>query len=255
MRRQLIMGNWKMNASFEMIEALVPKVAAEADTRQVDVAMCPPMPYLLYVDQLLKDSEIAIGGQNISSEKSGAFTGEIAADMLAEVGCEYVLLGHSERRQYYGDSDEIVVKKFQQARAAGLKPVLCVGETQEQREQKQTEAIVARQLQTVLTVANEEDLRALVIAYEPVWAIGTGLAATVDQVQAVHTFLRAEIRAISQAAAQSIRLLYGGSLKPSNANEILALDDVDGGLIGGASLNAQDFLAIIQAAGRSNGVR
>jgi triosephosphate isomerase len=210
------------------------------------MTLCPPFPYIASVKMRLKNTSISLGAQDVSSHDNGAYTGEVSATMLHDIGCRYVIIGHSERRQYHGESDELIAQKFIQARKAGLVPVLCIGETKEQRERGQTEAVVSRQLFAVLQSVSEQDLLQSVIAYEPVWAIGTGLAATPDQVQAVHAFLRREIAKLHENVAKKLRILYGGSVKSANANELLNLPDVDGALIGGASLIADEFIKIAQ---------
>ena len=218
-----------------LLEAVLGELARHSGA---ECAVCPPFPYLEQVGARLKGSAVALGAQNVSEHAQGAHTGEVAAAMLNEFGCRYVIVGHSERRQLYGESDAQVAAKFAAATAAGLTPVLCVGETLQERESGRTEEVVARQLEAVL---NKSAFGSAVLAYEPVWAIGTGRNATPEQAQAVHAFLRARVSA-------DTRILYGGSVKAQNAAAIFAMPDVDGGLIGGASLVAQDFIGIVRAA-------
>jgi triosephosphate isomerase len=201
------------------------------------------------VQDQLTDTPIAWGAQNLSTEASGAFTGEVAASMLLDFGCKYVIVGHSERRSYYGEDDTLVARKYAVARAAGLTPILCVGETLEEREAGVTEAVVGRQLEAVIDLEGIAALADGVIAYEPVWAIGTGVTASPEQAQDVHAFIRSQVAEKSETVAQALRILYGGSMKADNARELIAKADIDGGLIGGASLKAADFLAICRAAG------
>jgi triosephosphate isomerase len=238
-RSRLVAGNWKMNGSrasnAALLEALVRELARFEGS---EVAVCPPFAYLEEVGERLKGTRIALGAQTVSEHASGAYTGEVSAAMLGEFGCRYVIVGHSERRQLYGERDEQVAAKFAAARAAGLTPLLCVGETLEEREAGRTEVVVARQLEAVLQRSSFENA---VLAYEPVWAIGTGRNATPEQAQAVHAFLRKRVPA-------ETRILYGGSVKAQNARAIFAMPDVDGGLIGGASLVANEFIEIVRAA-------
>jgi triosephosphate isomerase len=247
MRRPLIAGNWKMHGSRTMAGALVAEVAA-ALPAQAQVAVLPPFPYLDGLIALHGASGIAFGAQDLSEHAQGAYTGEVAGSMLKDVGCTYVLVGHSERRQYHGETDERVAAKFAAAQAAGLVPILCVGESLAEREAGATEAVVARQLDAVIARAGAAALAGAVVAYEPVWAIGTGRTATPEQAQAVHAFMRGKIAALDATIASSLQLLYGGSVKPANAAELFGQPDVDGGLIGGASLVAKDFIAICAAA-------
>ena len=230
-RSRLVAGNWKMHGSRASIAALLDALAKE---NPAGCAVCAPFPYLAQVAERLRGSRIAWGAQNVSEHAQGAFTGEVCASMLAEFGCRYVIVGHSERRQVYGESDAQVAAKYAAVKAAGMTPILCVGETLEERDAGKTEQVVARQLGAV-------DFKDGVLAYEPVWAIGTGRNATPEQAQEVHAFLR---RKVSSETA----IIYGGSVKPQNAPAIFAMPDVDGGLIGGASLVAKDFLDIVKAA-------
>lgn len=247
MRKKLVAGNWKMHGSRMQAATWVRTVAA-AQGLQCDVAVFPPAPYLAELVVITADSKLAIGAQDCSEHAQGAYTGEIAASMLADIGCRYVLVGHSERRQYHAESNACTAAKFAQVQAAGLIPILCVGETLQQREGGQTEQIIAAQLDAVLHRIGISAFAQAVIAYEPVWAIGTGLTATPAQVQAMHAFIRGKLLREDATIASSMRILYGGSVKPANAVELFVAPDVDGGLIGGASLVAADFLAICAAA-------
>jgi triosephosphate isomerase len=241
-RMRLVAGNWKMHGSRAANRGLLGSILDGA-VKGVECAVCVPFPYLQQVAEQLGGTPVAWGAQNVSEHAQGAYTGEVSAAMLLEFGCRYVIVGHSERRQLYGESDAQVAAKFAAAVQADLTPILCVGETLEEREAGRTEEVVARQLQAVLGKAPFADA---VLAYEPVWAIGTGRNATPEQAQAVHAFLRKRIPAEN-------RILYGGSVKPQNAAAIFAMPDVDGGLIGGASLVAGDFIAILKAAQAAGG--
>jgi triosephosphate isomerase len=249
MRRRLVAGNWKMNGSLAGAEALVGAVVAGVGGLQGEVAICPPFVYLPKVGAMLGGTPVALGAQNVSREEPGAFTGEIAAPMLREVGCKYVIVGHSERRALYGEGDGLVADKFARVLREGLVPILCVGELLEERDAGQTEAVVARQLDAVIERVGIAELARGVVAYEPVWAIGTGRTATPEQAQQVHAFIRGRVAARDAAVAAGLRILYGGSVKGANAAGLFAMPDIDGGLIGGASLVADDFLAICRAAG------
>ncbi|KRT54423.1 triose-phosphate isomerase [endosymbiont of Ridgeia piscesae] len=249
MRKPLVAGNWKMNGSLESVRELLEGLKSGIDAvSNAEVAVCPPYVFVPEVQKLLDGSAISWGGQDLSVEVSGAYTGEIAASMLSDFGCKYVIVGHSERRSYHGESDELVAKKFAAARAGGLVPILCVGETLEEREQGITEDVCARQLDAVIDLVGVDGLACGVIAYEPVWAIGTGKTATPEQAQDVHAFIRGRIAEKSAEVAEGMRILYGGSMKPGNAKELIGKPDIDGGLIGGASLVAEDFLGICTAA-------
>ncbi|MGB5439108.1 MAG: triose-phosphate isomerase [Gammaproteobacteria bacterium] len=249
MRKPLVAGNWKMNGSLDSIKALVEGVkAGMASVTSAEMAMCPPFVYIPQVAAMLQGSPISLGAQDVNDQESGAHTGEIAANMLTDIGCHYVIVGHSERRAIYGESDAFTASKFAAARKVGLVPILCVGETLEQREQGITEQVVARQLDAVIELEGIAAMADAVIAYEPVWAIGTGKTASPEQAQAVHAFIRNKLAALDNAVAAGVRILYGGSMNPANAAELLAMNDIDGGLIGGASLKPADFLAIGQAA-------
>nr|WP_083859513.1 triose-phosphate isomerase [Herbaspirillum sp. B39] len=248
MRRKLVAGNWKMNGSLAANAALVAGIKEGLPADACDVAVCVPAPYLAQVQGAVAGSAVALGAQDMSAHASGAFTGEVSAAMLQEFGVQYVILGHSERRAYHGESDAAVAAKTVAALKAGLVPVVCVGETLEQREAGQTNEIVGGQLDVVLAALSVEEAARIVVAYEPVWAIGTGKTATPEMAQEVHAMLRARLGAKSAEAAAKVRVLYGGSMKPDNAGQLLAMADIDGGLIGGAALKAADFLAIIKAA-------
>ncbi len=250
MRQPLVAGNWKMNGSKASVTALLDGIKQGiGDVKKAEVAVCAPYIYLPAVAAQLADTTIAWGAQNLSTEQSGAFTGEISASMLLDFSCRYVIVGHSERRSLYGESDEMVAKKVAVARAAGLRPILCVGETLDEREQGVTEQVVARQLAAVIALDGVAALRDSVIAYEPIWAIGTGKTATPEQAQEVHAFIRGHIAKAGDAdVAAKVRILYGGSMNAANAATLLAQADIDGGLIGGASLKADDFLTICRAA-------
>jgi triosephosphate isomerase len=248
MRRKLVAGNWKMNGSLAANAALVAGIKEGLPADACDVAVCVPAPYLAQVQGAVAGSAVALGAQDMSAHASGAFTGEVSAAMLQEFGVQYVILGHSERRAYHGENDAAVAAKTVAALKAGLVPVVCVGETLEQREAGQTNEIVGGQLDVVLAALSVEEAARIVVAYEPVWAIGTGKTATPEMAQEVHAMLRARLGAKSAEAAAKVRVLYGGSMKPDNAEQLLAMADIDGGLIGGAALKAADFLAIIKAA-------
>jgi triosephosphate isomerase len=248
-RQYLVAGNWKMNgshaANVELMLGILTGLAANAD---VEILVCPPSLYLESVKQLLS-GQIKLGAQNLSDQvRPGAFTGEIHGDMLKEVGCQYVLVGHSERRALYGETDAIVAAKFKTAQSCGLIPILCVGETLAEREQNLTEAVLSRQIDAVLSLCGIAAFDNAVVAYEPVWAIGTGKTASPQQAQDAHAYIRRQVSNKNARIADSLRLLYGGSVKADNATELFSCADVDGGLIGGASLKAVDFLAICAAA-------
>lgn len=243
MRRSLVAGNWKMHGSVVSVTSLVDGLVNALDDVDCDVAVCPPFLHIPLVVERASGTALKVGGQNCSEHAEGAYTGEVAAGMLADIGCHWVILGHSERRQYAGESSELVAAKARAARAAGLTPILCVGETLEQRKAGQAEAVVTGQLEPLLTELRETD----VIAYEPVWAIGTGETATPEQAQAMHATIRACL-AERTGVAGAVRLLYGGSVKAANAQELFAQEDIDGGLVGGASLKAEEFIAIARAA-------
>lgn len=245
-KKKLIAGNWKMNGSLAANEVLLKALIAEIGNTACDVAVAVPAPYLAQVQSLVAGSGVGVAAQDVSQHEAGAYTGEISAAMLKDFGVGYVLVGHSERRQYHGETDLAVAEKTQRALAAGITPIICVGETLQEREAGQTEAVVKRQLAAVIHL-NGHCISEVVVAYEPVWAIGTGRTASPEQAQAVHAVLRAQLLAASEHADR-IRLLYGGSMNAGNAAQLLAQPDIDGGLVGGASLKAPDFLQIIAAA-------
>ena len=248
MRKILVAGNWKMHGSQVMVKSLLEALLeGSRDNANVDMAVFPPFPYLGQVQSLLEGSTIAWGGQTVNPVEKGAHTGEVANAMLLDFGCRYVLVGHSERRTVYGESDQDVAERFASALEAGLVPVLCVGETLEERESGTTEAVVARQIDAVLAKSGIEAFANAIVAYEPVWAIGTGLTASPEQAQAVHAFIRNKFAALDAIIAGQLRILYGGSVNGSNATDLFAREDIDGGLVGGASLKAEDFLAIRNA--------
>ena len=248
MRRILVAGNWKLNGSKASIQQLVSHILAGTENlTDVSTAVCAPYVYLPLVAELLAHSTVGLGAQDVSEQNSGAYTGEVSAPMLLETGCKYVIVGHSERRALFGEKDADTARKFAAARRQGLIPILCLGESLAEREAGLTEAVVARQLDAVLELEGVQALTEAVLAYEPVWAIGTGKTATPEQAQAVHAFIRQRLAALDAGVAAKLQILYGGSVKGSNAAELFAMQDIDGGLIGGASLDAQEFLTICQA--------
>jgi len=246
MRQIFVAGNWKMNGSLEANQQLINGIKAGRGIN-AEMAICPPAIYIPQIADLLTGSDISWGGQDVCEQVSGAYTGQISAAMLLEMKCKYVIVGHSERRTLNGESDELVAEKYSTALAAGLKPILCIGELLEERESGDTEAVVARQLNAVLDKVGIEGIGAGVIAYEPVWAIGTGKTASPQQAQDVHAFIRQILTEKDGNVAEKVQILYGGSVKPDNAAELFAMTDIDGGLIGGASLDADSFLGICQA--------
>jgi triosephosphate isomerase len=250
MRKKFVAGNWKMYTSAATARQLAAAVVQGLGTEErVIVAICPPFPYLAQVAEILKGSRVALGGQNLYPEKEGAFTGEVSPTMLLDCGCKYVILGHSERRHKLGESDSFINHKIKSALGAGLEVIFCVGETLEERQANQTDAVLDRQLTQGLVDVAEADMARMTLAYEPVWAIGTGQNATPQQAQQAHAFLRRRVGKIfSERTAQALPIQYGGSVKPENAASLLGQPDVDGGLIGGASLKADQFLAIVRAA-------
>lgn len=249
MRTKLVAGNWKMNGSLasnaHLLSALTNGAVASLNA---ELAVCVPYPYLTQASLALAGTALALGAQDVSEHEKGAFTGEVSATMLKDFACRYVLVGHSERRSFYGDTDAVVAAKFDAACKAGLMPILCVGESLAEREAGATLQVVTRQLDAVLAKSGVTAFAAAVIAYEPVWAIGTGLTATPEQAQEVHAQIRARIATENSVIAVNLQILYGGSMKPSNAAELMRQPDIDGGLIGGAALVAEDFLAIAKAA-------
>ncbi len=249
MRQPLVAGNWKMNGSNDSVKALIEGIRAGIDSvTTAELAVCPPYVYIPQVAALIGSAPISLGAQDVSDQESGAYTGEIAPGMLTDVGCKYAIVGHSERRSIYGESDAFTASKFSAARKAGLVPILCVGELLEEREQGITEDVVARQLDAVIDADGVGALASAVIAYEPVWAIGTGKTASPDQAQEVHAFIRGKLAGLDSAVADKVQILYGGSMNAGNAADLLSMPDIDGGLIGGASLKPDDFLAIGKAA-------
>jgi triosephosphate isomerase len=236
-------GSRVENAS--LLRSLLDLLKPERDT---EVLVCPPFPYLWETGRLLKDSDVQLGAQSVGAETQGAFTGEVSAPMLRDVGCRYVIVGHSERRHIFGESDALVARKFVAAQGAGLVPVLCVGETLDERESGRTNDVVARQMDAVLSVTGVRAFARAIVAYEPVWAIGTGRNATPDQAQDVHAMIRGRLAGLDGTIAQSVRILYGGSVKASNARDLFSMPDIDGGLVGGASLKADEFAHICAAA-------
>lgn len=248
MRRILVAGNWKMHGTGAMVQELLEGLLAGTQNESdVDMAVFPPYPYLAQAQAMLDGSSIAWGAQSLNPVSHGAHTGEVSAGMLLDFGCRYVLVGHSERRAIYGESDQDVALRFEAALAAGLVPVLCVGETLEERENDETEAVVGRQLDAVLERSGIAGFERAIVAYEPVWAIGTGMTATPEQAQAVHAFIRNKFFSQDDIIAGQLRILYGGSVNGSNAADLFAREDIDGGLVGGASLKVEDFLAIRNA--------
>ena len=249
MRRTLIAGNWKMNGSLSSIEELINGIKdGLADVTNADMAVCPPAVYISKVNELIGDANIGLGSQNVCDQESGAFTGELAPSMLKEFNCSYAIIGHSERRSLYGESDELVASRFAMAVQSGITPLFCIGETLEERESGIMEDVVSRQLDAVIDTQGIDAIGQCVIAYEPVWAIGTGVTASPEQAQAVHAFIRAKLAAMSAEVAEKVQILYGGSMNAGNAKELLSQTDIDGGLIGGAALKAGDFLAIGKSA-------
>jgi triosephosphate isomerase len=250
MRRKVIAGNWKMNNDLKETQNLLSKLTSglSLDNLNCDVIVCPPYTSLLEAYSLLKDTKIKIGAQNMHFESSGAFTGEISASMLKSVGCEYVILGHSERRTIFGETDELINSKIKKANSSGLKPIFCVGELLEEREAGITEKVIEKQIRSGLKEISPEEMGNLIIAYEPVWAIGTGKTASPEQAEEVHKFIRGLINdKYGTSVSDKIVIQYGGSVNNKNARELLSQKDIDGALVGGASLKADAFIEIIQA--------
>jgi triosephosphate isomerase len=253
MRKPLVAGNWKLNGSRADNALLVQGIAgAIGPLVGCDAMVCPPFVYLADVGQLVSGSGILLGAQNVALHDSGAFTGEVSAGMLRDVGCSHVIVGHSERRALFAETDDMVAGKFVAARTAGLEPIFCVGETQQERESGITMDVISRQIQAVLDVAGVDAFASAIVAYEPVWAIGTGLTASPEQAQAVHQHIRGIVVAADARIGADLRILYGGSVKSANASDLFAMEDIDGGLIGGASLDAAEFCAICAAAAGNN---
>lgn len=249
MRQPLVAGNWKMNGNRDESTALLEGiVAGMGNVQKAEVVVCPPAILIPLAMEKLTGSDVKFGGQNLDYHGSGAYTGETSGPMLKDAGCTYVIVGHSERRSYYGEDDDLIARKFEAAQEHSLIPILCIGESLEEREADQTEDVVARQLDAVLENLDIGAFANAVIAYEPVWAIGTGKTATKEQAQEVHKFIRDKLAALDAGIAANCRILYGGSMKPENAKELIAQPDIDGGLIGGASLKPEDFLGICSAA-------
>lgn len=249
MRPLTIIGNWKMNGSLSANQQLIQAMLGLGLTdlaKSARLALCVPYPYLIQVADLLANSGIALGAQDVSDHPNGAYTGDVSANMLQELGCQYVIVGHSERRQYHHEGDGLVARKAKAALQANMTPIICVGETEEEHDDGKALVVVRRQLQAVLDLLQGQ-VASCVLAYEPVWAIGTGKVPTPAQAQDVHRELRLQLAKFDADAASKVAILYGGSLKPDNAKDLLAMPDIDGGLVGGASLNAQDFLALCQA--------
>lgn len=249
MRKKLVVANWKMHGNLASNQQLLQAyIAALSSLKQVDVVVCVPYPYLAQVQSLLQNTGIAWGAQNLSKDESGAFTGEVSAAMLRDFGATYVIIGHSERATAYCESDENIATKFMQAKKHGLTPILCVGETLIEREAGVMQMVAGKQLDTIINTYGASVFANAVVSYEPIWAIGTGLAATADQAQSMHEFIRSKIAGLDSQAANSMKILYGGSVNPQNAVQLLVMKDVDGGLIGKCSLSAQEFAKICQAA-------
>lgn len=250
MRHKLVAGNWKMYGSRAFTRELVGGLAAEFGSgAPCEIAVCPPFPYLAEAAALVAGSPLHLGAQDVSGQDEGAYTGEVSGAMLADLGCRFAIVGHSERRAMHGETDEVVAAKFIAAQRHGLVTILCVGESIGEREAGQTEAVVGRQLAAVVGAAGIDAFAGAVVAYEPIWAIGTGRTASPEQAQAVHAFIRGLLRAENGTIADFVRVLYGGSVKAANAAELFAMPDVDGGLVGGASLEVQGFASICRAAG------
>jgi triosephosphate isomerase len=249
MRRQMVAGNWKMHGSRAANQALLAELEMSLKPEwPIDIVVFPPYVYLSDAVRLLEDGRIAVGAQDVCAESGGPFTGQVSAAMLKDVGCRYAIVGHSERRRWYHEDDALVARKFAAALGSDLIPVLCVGETLEEREARQTEAVIARQLDAVIAMHGVGGFAQAILAYEPVWAIGTGRTASPEQAQEVHSFLRNRIHAQDAKIGRHLRILYGGSVKAGNAAELFSMPDVDGGLVGGASLSADEFQQICAAA-------
>lgn len=246
----MIAGNWKMNGSTSSVKELIAGIkAGMASVNKAAVVVCPPALYIAQVMAAIAGSKIKCGSQNVCDQDKGAFTGELAGSMLKDLGCEYAIIGHSERRSLYGESDALIAQRFATARRSGIKPIFCIGETLAEREKGVTNEVCNRQIDAVIKLEGVTALADGVIAYEPVWAIGTGKTASPEQAQAVHAFIREKIAKLDARVAAGLQILYGGSMNAANAAELLAQPDIDGGLIGGASLKAEDFLTICRAAG------
>ena len=247
MRKTIVAGNWKMNASKETVNSLIEGILSGVNETTSEVIVCAPFPYLSQVESLINKSKLMLGAQNLNVNPAGAYTGEVSADMIKDFGAQHVIVGHSERRSLYAETNAIVAEKTKAAIDAGLTPLLCVGESLEDRESGNTEAIVEEQINAVIDLIGIESFDQVIIAYEPVWAIGTGLTATPEQAQAVHLFIRNLLADSSEKIAQRTPILYGGSMNAGNAADLISCSDIDGGLIGGAALKAEDFLQICKA--------
>jgi len=247
MRKTIVAGNWKMNASKESVNSLINGILSGMNGVSSDVIVCAPFPYFSQVESLINGSNLMLGAQNLNVNSGGAFTGEVSADMIMDFGAQHVIVGHSERRSLYGETSAVVAEKTKAAIDAGLIPLLCIGESLEERESGNTEAVVAEQLNAVISLLGIDAFDGVIIAYEPVWAIGTGLTATPEQAQSVHLFIRNLLAVNSKSIAQKTPILYGGSMNAGNASDLISCPDIDGGLIGGAALKAEDFLQICKA--------
>ena len=247
MRKTIVAGNWKMNASKETVSSLIEGILSGMNEVSSEVIVCAPFPYLSQVESLINNSKLMLGAQNLNINPAGAFTGEVSADMIKDFGAQHVIVGHSERRSLYGETNAIVAEKTKAAIGAGLTPLLCVGESLEDRESGKTEAIVEEQINAVIDLIGIEAFDQVIIAYEPVWAIGTGLTASPEQAQTVHLFIRNLLANSSEKIAKRTPILYGGSMNAANAADLISCSDIDGGLIGGAALKAEDFLQICKA--------
>jgi len=247
MRKTIVAGNWKMNASKETVNSLIEGILSGMNEVSSEVIVCAPFPYLSQVESLINNSKLMLGAQNLNVNPEGAFTGEVSADMIKDFGAQHVIVGHSERRSLYGETNAIVAEKTKAAIDAGLTPLLCVGESLEDRESGKTEAIVEEQINAVIDLIGIEAFDQVIIAYEPVWAIGTGLTASPEQAQTVHLFIRNLLANSSEKIAKRTPILYGGSMNAANAADLISCSDIDGGLIGGAALKAEDFLQICKA--------
>ena len=247
MRKTIVAGNWKMNASKDSVNSLVNDILSGVSSVNAEVIVCAPFPYLALVDSLIDGSSLMLGAQNLNVNPSGAFTGEVSAEMIKDFGANHVIVGHSERRSLYGETSEIVAEKTKAAIDSGLTPLLCLGESLDQRESGKTESVISEQLTKVIDLVGIEAFKNIIIAYEPVWAIGTGMTATPEQAQAVHMYIRALLATSNQDIAEKTPILYGGSMNAGNAAELISRPDIDGGLIGGAALKAEDFLKICKA--------
>ena len=244
MRKTIVAGNWKMNASKDSVDNLIKDLLTGMDGITSEVLVCAPFPYLAQVELLIQGSKVMLGAQNLNTNSSGAYTGEVSADMIKDFGARHVIVGHSERRSLYGETSAMVAEKTKAALNAGLTPLLCIGESIEQRDSGDTEAVIEKQLSAVIELVDIEAFNQIIIAYEPVWAIGTGVTATPEQAQEAHLFIRSLLAKNDESVAQKTPILYGGSMNASNASELISCADIDGGLIGGAALKAEDFLQI-----------